>query len=53
MGDFNCEPDAPILANFLEDNLLFNHMKVKTCFKSLNGTCIDLILSNQKVQSSE
>jgi len=48
MGDFNCQPDSPKLAGFLEANLLFNHMKSKTCFKSIEGSCIDLILSNQK-----
>ena len=48
MGDFNCEPACPKLVTFMEGNLLFNHMKSKTCFKSNVGTCIDLILSNQK-----
>jgi len=48
MGDFNSEPESPKLAEFLESNLLYNHMKAKTCFKSERGSCIDLILSNQK-----
>jgi len=26
-GDFNCESNAPLLANFLEENLLFNHFE--------------------------
>jgi len=48
MGDFNKDPESAIMTFFLEGNLLFNHMKSKTCFKSSEGTCIDLILSNQK-----
>jgi len=42
------EPKSPKLAEFLKSNLLFNQMKFNTCFKSLNGSCIDLILSNQR-----
>jgi len=41
MGDFNCEPKSPKLAEFLKSNLLFNHMKFNTCFKFLNGLRID------------
>ena len=43
MGDFNCEPNNPHLAKFLEENSLYCHTKGKTVC-----TCIDLILSNQK-----
>jgi len=49
MGDFNCEPKSPKLAEFLKSNLLFNHMKFNTCFKSLNCSCIYLMLSNQNL----
>jgi len=48
MGDFNCEPSNPHLDNFLKENSLYCHTKTKTCFKSDEGSCIDLILSNQK-----
>jgi len=34
MGDFNCVPDSLKLMTFLEENLFYNHMKSKTCFKS-------------------
>ena len=48
MGDFNSKPENTSLSNFLSDHKLFNHMHQKTCWKSTEGTCIDLILSNQK-----
>eukprot|EP00111_Clytia_hemisphaerica_P009537 TCONS_00027955-protein len=48
IGDFNCEPTNPILNNFLEENSLYCHIKTKTCFKKVEGSRIDLILSNQK-----
>ena len=44
----NIEPHVPILFDFLEVRSLYNHMKAKTCWKSENGTCIDLIISNSK-----
>jgi len=47
-GDMNLEPVNPILSNFVEVNSLHNHIKEKTCWKSVSGTCIDLILSNSK-----
>ena len=48
MGDFNVEPQLPIMRSFLESQNLHNHMKEKTCWKSKTGSCIDLILSNKK-----
>ena len=48
IGDFNCEPSNPILDKFLKENSLYCHIKTKTCFKKDEGSCIDLILSNQK-----
>ena len=47
IGDFNCEPTDPALDTFLVENNLYCHIKTKTCFKASEGTCIDLILSNQ------
>jgi len=44
MGDFNC--DAPLLAKKITFSLIIR--RLKRAFKSLSGTCIDLILSNQK-----
>jgi len=41
MGDFNSEPDSPKLMTFLEENLFYNHMKSKTCFKSDAGSTTD------------
>jgi len=48
IGDFNTEPENTALNAFFQENMLNNHMKSKTCFKSTEGSCIDLILSNQK-----
>ena len=48
MGDFNLKPCDKSLQNFMDKQNLFNSMKEKTCFKSLKGTCIDLIMSNQR-----
>ena len=48
LGDINAEPQNQIIKNFLSENSLYNHMKNKTCFKSANGKCIDLIISNRK-----
>ena len=47
-GDFNLTPDSPVMSEFLELNSLYNHMKEKTCWKSKEGSTIDLILSNKK-----
>ena len=44
----NLEPDSTEMSNFIESHSLFNHMKEKTCWKSPEGSCIDLILSNKK-----
>ena len=48
MGDFNLKPCDKSIQNFMDKQDLFNSMKEKTCFKSLKGTCIDLIMSNQR-----
>ena len=47
IGDFNLEPSAGLLKNFMKSNALYNLIKVDTCFKG-KGTCIDLILTNRK-----
>ena len=47
LGDFNLEPDSPILISFMQSLNLFNIIKSNTCFKG-HGTCIDLILTNRK-----
>ena len=48
IGDFNIEPHNQQLVSFMESQLLHNHVNFKTCFKSIEGSCIDLILSNKK-----
>ena len=47
-GDFNAEPSSANLKTFLETHALYSHINENTCFKSEKGSCIDLILSNQK-----
>ena len=58
IGDFNATPSNPHLLKFFEDQNLKNLIKNPTCFKSLQGSTIDLILTNniylfQKTQSFE
>ena len=48
MGDFNTEADTPEFIDFLTKHNLYSHIKEKTCWKSKEGSCIDLILSNRK-----
>ena len=48
IGDFNAEPSDVRMTPFLDTQVLHSHVKLKTCFKSEEGRCIDLILSNQK-----
>ena len=48
IGDFNVEPSDVRLISFLNTQVLHNHVKFNTCFKSREGRCIDLIMSNQK-----
>ena len=47
LGDFNLEPDSPILISFMQSLNLINIIKSSTCFKR-HRTCIDLILTNRK-----
>ena len=47
IGEFNLQPSTGLLKNFMNSNALRNLIKVDLCFKG-KGTCIDLILANQK-----
>ena len=42
MGYFNAEPSHMKLKYFMEYNNLYNSIKNKTCFKPVEGKCIDL-----------
>ena len=58
IGDFKATPSNPSLIQFFENQNLKNLVKNPTCFKSLQGSTIDLILTNniylfQKTQSFE
>jgi len=48
IGDFNTQPTNAKLISFFERQMLHCHVNFKTCWKSEQGSCIDLILSNQK-----
>ena len=48
IGDINSDPKFGKLDNFLNSHMLHSHLRTNTCFKSETGSCIDLILSNQK-----
>ena len=48
IGDMNLEPSEAIMAEFIENYGLQNLILKPTCFKSSRGTCIDLILTNNK-----
>ena len=47
-GDFNAEDDEPYLSNFLDQQDLYNLVKVGTCFRNFfKQTSIDLFLTNK------
>ena len=46
-GDFNEEISEKNMSNFLDSFSLKSLIKKPTCFKSENGRCIDLILTNR------
>ena len=48
MGDFNMQPTDNNFQTFCESHDLCNLIKDKAWFKTIEGTCIDLILTNQK-----
>ena len=46
-GDFNMETTHPVMTDFLENRTLYRMLKTPTCFKSVKGRCIDLMLTNK------
>ena len=48
LGDFNMEPKDPKMTPLIEDCNLYNLIHNPTCYKTENGRCIDLILTNKK-----
>ena len=48
MGDSNMQPTDNNFQTFCESHDLYYLIKDKTCFKTIEGTCIDLILTNRK-----
>ena len=58
LGDFNATPENNDMINFMKNQYLSNLIKGPTCFKSANGSMIDLFLTKnnyqvQKVNSFE
>ena len=47
IGDFNESETSPALDSFLDEQKCKNIIKSKTCFKSVKGSCIDLILTSR------
>ena len=47
MGDFNEESSQTHMNNFMSNYNLYNLIKRPTCYKSSEGRCIDLILTNK------
>ena len=48
LGDFNMSTENPNLKNFMCSFDLDSVINWPTCYKSINPTCIDLILTNKK-----
>ena len=48
LGDFNLQPGENALSSIIHDHDVYNMIKKPTCFKSSNGCCIDLIVTNRK-----
>ena len=48
IGDFNMDVNETGIHSIVEDNGLVNLIHSPTCFKSANGRCIDLIMTNSK-----
>ena len=48
LSDFNMRITDSNFQAFYKSHDLYNLIKEKTCFKSIGGTCIDLILTKQK-----
>ena len=49
IGDFNESETNPALDSFLDEQKCKNIIKNKTCFKSVKGSCIDLILTSRSI----
>ena len=47
IGDFNESETNPALDSFLDEQKCKNIIKNKTCFKSVKGSSIDLILTSR------
>ena len=47
LGDFNMETSCKTMDQFMKENLLHSLYKKPTCFKSKQGRCIDLLLTNK------
>ena len=48
LGDLNMEVHESSLKTFIEERELYSMIKTPTCFKSVRGRCIDLLLTNSK-----
>ena len=48
LGDFNNVPTSIEISSFMEDYGLHSLINEPICFKSSDGRCIDLILTNKK-----
>ena len=47
MGDFNANESNPAMETFLNQHKCKNIIKSKTCYKSQEGSCIDLIITSR------
>ena len=47
MGDFNANESNPAMETFLNQHKCKNIIKSKTCYKSQEGSCIDLISTSR------
>ena len=45
-GDFNLEENSPTMRNMMNDHNLSSLIQTPSCFKTTDGRCIDLILTN-------
>ena len=48
LGDFNMTENDENMKPIINGHTLYSMIKVPTCFKSPQGTCIDLMLTNRK-----
>ena len=47
LGDFNMETSCNTMAQFMDEHYLHSLFKKPTCFKSKQGRCIDLLITNK------